>query len=140
MRPANQEAAVGIATACGPREDNQDCALALPEAGIYAVADGMGGLADGRAAAELAVETIRKLATTLRAELKAAISNSTISVAPVLENLFWEVNEAVRSATTERYAPARPPPSGCTLTVAIVVEEFLLIAHVGDSRLALNNG
>ena len=134
MHTAGMDGIAGVATACGPRADNQDCALSLPEAGLYVVADGMGGLADGRASARLAVETVAQAAESLQADLRQALHNPTVSVVDLLERLFWRVNDTVRTATAARHAPRTPPPSGCTLTLALVIDQVLVVAHVGDSR------
>jgi|GEM_PF-1026947 len=125
---------VGVATACGPRTDNQDCALALPGVGVYAVADGMGGLADGRASADSATGYVRGVADGLVRDLRTMRKGGSGSIADILEDLIWSANEAVREAGIKRHAPARPPRSGCTLTVAVVMDDTLYVAHVGDSR------
>lgn len=125
---------VGVSTALGPRSDNQDCALSLPELGVYAVADGMGGLADGYASAKAAVDHVQAIAGELVEDLRAARTTHTISVADLLEEVIWAANEAVRAAAIVRHAPSRPPRSGCTLTLAVIVDETLYVGHVGDSR------
>jgi len=127
----------GVATATGPRDDNQDAILSLPRHGVYAVADGMGGLADGRASAQTAVGAIASRASGLVDTLRRAQGSGEGQVADVLEELIWDANDAVRRAAVARHRPRRPPRSGCTLTVAIVVDDALYIAHVGDSRALL---
>ncbi len=125
---------VGVATACGPRHDNQDATAIVPEVGVYAIADGMGGLADGRASAQIAVEHVERVAHNLSLGLRGARTQNAASVAEMLEKVVWDANDAVRRASLERHAPSRPPRSGCTLTVVIVVGSSAYVAHVGDSR------
>lgn len=127
----------GVATVTGPRDDNQDAALAMPEVGVYAIADGMGGLADGRATARAAVAAVRRAAVGLVSAIRAAQRRGDGLVADVLERLIWAANDAVRDASQERHQSRRPPRSGCTLTVAILVDDSLYVAHVGDSRALL---
>src|SRR5260370_42074233 len=40
------------------RTNNEDCALIIPEIGLYLLADGMGGARAGEMASRLAVETV----------------------------------------------------------------------------------
>ena len=134
MSTPDTDRVAGVSTACGPRHDNQDCALVLPELGLYVVADGMGGLADGRASAAAAIASVERAAPELVASLRAARGSSDTSVADCLEGVVWDASEAVRAAAVQRHAPARPPRSGCTLTLAVVVDDALYVAHIGDSR------
>ena len=48
------------------RENNEDAVLGLPQCGVFAVADGMGGAAAGEVASRFTVEAIRDA---LRADL-----------------------------------------------------------------------
>ena len=128
---------VGIATATGPREDNQDASVALPTDGVYAVADGMGGLADGRASARVAVDSVAAQAPGLVERLRRLHGGDPGLVVDLLEEVLWVANDAVRRAAVVRHSPRRPPRSGCTLTVAILMDGSLFVVHVGDSRALL---
>src|SRR5260370_7952410 len=43
------------------RTNNEDCALILPEIGLYLLADGMGGARAGEMASRLAVDTVAQV-------------------------------------------------------------------------------
>lgn len=118
----------------GPRVDNQDAWLALPELGVYAVADGMGGLADGRHAADTSLAAIRSQAPEVVAALRASVGHDPAAVVDLLDGWVQSANRHVRLTALARHGP-RPPRSGCTLTVAVVLHpNRLLVVHVGDSR------
>jgi serine/threonine protein phosphatase PrpC len=104
------------------REHNEDRLLLLPDAGVFAVVDGMGGKAAGEKAAEIAV-----------AVLKANL-DSAVLLDPVLQ-----VHRAIVAANNEIYrmAEANSDWAGmaCVLTVAVVRGRKVIVGHVGDSRL-----
>lgn len=104
--------------------------LCGPMAYLYAVADGVGGVAGGRLASGLAVETI--------VEYLSETVGSYHAVAPGREHDFLEpLRQAVQRAhdrllstfgTDERHGPAT------TLTLALLVWPRAFVVHVGDSR------
>ncbi len=99
---------------------NQDAALALelPQGGLYAVADGMGGHAAGELAANLALDALSQHYLEGR------------SSPPV------RLAEAVQAANVAvvRHAVGEYVGMGTTLIAALIDRGALLIAHVGDSR------
>lgn len=104
------------------RDSNEDSFLELPEDGLFAVADGMGGHAAGEVASRLAVEALEE-------RLSGAPS------LPSAEQMAEAVREANRSIL--RDADENPGRSGMgtTLTsLALDVDGRWRIAHVGDSR------
>lgn len=107
---------------------NQDAVLAqsLPNGGLFAVADGMGGHAAGELAANLALDTVRQ-------QLAPGLHRS---AAPV------RLAEAVQAANMAvlRHAVGEYVGMGTTLLVGLVDRGALLIAHVGDSRAYLLRG
>ncbi|MEE2703972.1 MAG: PP2C family serine/threonine-protein phosphatase [Myxococcota bacterium] len=106
------------------RENNEDSALALPESGLFVVADGMGGHAAGEVASQLAVETVatqlsgRRIPKAIRGE------------AALLGAALVESNLAV-------YRKSREPGlegMGTTLTALLFRGRTATIAHAGDTR------
>jgi serine/threonine protein phosphatase PrpC len=96
------------------REGNEDSYLTL--APLFAVADGMGGHRGGEVASQLAVETLQRTFREGQGELPDQIQ---------------EANRAVfeRSVTDRQVAGM-----GTTLTVALLEDDRIRLAHVGDSR------
>jgi len=112
--------------------------VADPPLGLYVVCDGMGGGNAGEIAGALAVETIHAhLAEAARQADLPLIGpcNATVSApANRLASAIRAANDAVR-----RESWSRPDYAGMGTTVvaALLREEVLTIAHVGDSRLYL---
>lgn len=101
------------------REHNEDSFLVLPP--LFAVCDGMGGHAAGEVASSIAVETIAKEAP-LHADdvlLGAAVESANAAV--------------IEGASTGKGRPGM----GCTASCALIDENRMAIAHVGDSRIYL---
>lgn len=104
----------------GRRPNNEDCVLAEPEAGIFAVIDGIGGGPFGEEAAAIAHEVLRE-------RLRRS------DAAPERR-----LREAIALANNEIFRRTRPQPEmrgcGCVLVAAIVENGSVTIAHVGDAR------
>ena len=90
------------------------------------VADGMGGHAAGNVASALAAEVIRRI-----------VYSSVASVSALLDKAFTGANNAIRA-----YAANRPEVAGMgtTCTAIIIKNNFLWLAHIGDSRAYLIRG
>lgn len=112
-------AAYGV-THPGPRSTNEDSLLIDVEAGLFVVADGMGGHNAGEVASGLAIKTIGQF-----------IRGSADRSATRLE-------EAVRCANQEIFTAAaqRPEYAGMGTTVAAVLvnDHHATLASIGDSR------
>lgn len=109
------------------RDANEDSLLERPDAGLFAVADGMGGHAAGEVASRLAVETLE--------EVLAGPGGGAADGPPSAES----VASAVREANDRIRGDARENPSrsgmGTTLTaLATGPGGEWRIGHVGDSR------
>lgn len=104
------------------REHNEDSLAVAPP--LYVVCDGMGGHAAGEVASEIAVNVIadRAPATPDAAALGQAVE---------------EANLAIIQAAREGVGRAG---MGCTCTAAMLENERLIVAQVGDSRAYLLHG
>jgi protein phosphatase len=103
------------------REQNQDSILLLPDLGVYAVADGMGGHRGGQVASRLVTDGISRAALNADGPLDSA------RLAEILES----VNDAVHEAGL---ANEGLRAMGSTCVVTRVEEDAIHLAHVGDSR------
>ena len=103
------------------REINEDSAWMNPEAGIYCVADGMGGHLAGEVASRMAVEAVEALAQEQR---PAGILK--------LDAMMEQANARILE-----HARTHPECSGMgtTLSVLWFRDGYGFIAHVGDSRI-----
>jgi protein phosphatase len=117
----------GLSVAGPVREDNQDSIL-LPNASapnfpgsLHAIADGMGGHANGGLASSLAVQNLHKI-----------VRSSEISLPPAkaLQRALDVVNFEVYK-TSQQLGSGK---MGTTLTAAYVFGDTLYLLHVGDSR------
>jgi Serine/threonine protein phosphatase len=105
------------------RSNNEDSFLISEEHGLYLVADGMGGARAGEHASKLAVDTVLEV-----------VQRAPKPSADVLRDAFEEANRRVREAAMQ---DARLEGMGTTLVGALVVDDEILIASVGDSRVYL---
>ncbi len=114
---------VSAATRTGPHHAvNQDSYAALPESGLFAVADGMGGHAHG----ELASQSITRMLATV-AEPQAPLS---VRVALVEEGIS-AINDALRLRSAQL---VEGDIIGSTVAAALVGEGLLVCLWAGDSR------
>jgi PPM family protein phosphatase len=88
---------------------------------LAVVADGMGGMSQGEVASKLAVQIV--LEEPLTPNIKTPEQRH-----QWLISLFHKVNESVASHVKD---------GGTTLSVILAINEQLMIAHVGDSRIYL---
>ncbi len=117
----------------GPRRRNNEDAIAWDaELGLALVADGVGGNNGGEVASSTIVRSIKSdLKTALAGDGKRASARSG-------EYQSAMVHELVRRANQRILAMAARDPKlygmGATLVVALLVDDGIVVANVGDSR------
>jgi len=107
------------------REINEDNYLALPELGLFAVADGLGGHEAGEVASSLALKTLKEEIKKINLVKK---DNEYLNL---LKKIVNKANQAI-FLTAQKEKEKRG--MGTTLTVVWIRESNLYIAHIGDSR------
>ncbi|MBV9787736.1 MAG: protein phosphatase 2C domain-containing protein [Chloroflexi bacterium] len=123
------------------RELNEDSLLTMDwkmdaagraiNAGLYVVADGMGGHAGGEVASSLAVQNMASIAASALLEL-VADSGAGLGDAQ-LSDVALRASEQANMAVVQE-ARRRNNDMGTTLTFALVVGDRCVIGNVGDSR------
>lgn len=119
------------------RLQNEDCFLAEPTLGLYVVCDGMGGGNAGEVASRMAIDTIR-------AHIQHTVScgTSTDRVDPNLSQATNQLANAIRAANESIHKASWDRSTyvgmGTTVVAALISDNYLSIAHVGDSRLYLH--
>lgn len=125
-------------TDTGPvREHNEDSMLIDLEAGVFVVADGMGGHAAGEVASAMAVEAVHKtlVGDADPDETRLVRDHESEDPADVLrERLRYAMNQASIGIRREAEANPETKGMGTTLVVLVVDGEQAHLAHVGDSR------
>jgi PPM family protein phosphatase len=116
---------VGFGTDIGlKRSQNQDSGIAVPELGLFVVADGMGGHLGGEIASSMATEVISSVIQEAQKTPTWDPKNSII--------------EAIQKANQAIFDRALKESSlhgmGTTTTGLLFKDNLLTIGHVGDSR------
>ncbi len=123
-------------TITGRRRRNEDALLLAPEAGVYAVLDGMGGYAGGEVASALAAETIAEFFTAVAADPDAtwpyAIDPNRTLAQNRVDAAIRLANRRIRARRREQLALAA---MGSTVALLSVVGSRAVLGHVGDSRI-----
>ncbi len=97
--------------------------------GLYAVADGMGGVSAGEVASRLVVEALARHVTRDILEPRVASSDSTTDYGAILRTAAEQANMEVFNARQHAHTSM-----GSTLVAALLIGTQAYIANVGDSR------
>jgi serine/threonine protein phosphatase PrpC len=116
------------------RNHNEDALLSIPDAGIFVVADGVGGRACGEVASAICVEAFDEGRPALSARLRAYEASPTLDTRNAV---LGTIDEVLQVASRRIYETAEAEGrAGMTTTVVAMVigGNTAFIAHVGDSR------
>lgn len=100
------------------RDRNEDAVLDSPSIGVFAVADGVGGLGRGDEASSMTLHLLEMAAHQGIADRVALLDS--------ISDINRRVYAAGRKADSS-------PGMACTLTCLLILGETAIIAHVGDS-------
>ena len=103
------------------RDHNEDAVLERPQAGLWAVADGMGGHSAGDVASALVMQHLSLL------DADGSLSEVADRIDDALQNANSELRTLARQRNTQTI--------GSTVAVLAVRAQFALIAWAGDSRI-----
>jgi len=118
------------------RSINEDSLAVRDDLGLFVVADGMGGHAAGEVASQAAIEGIT-------AFVEATVAVSSDQTWPIPFNAAQSVNVnrldagfrmADRRIASEAAASANLRGMATTAVAALIVDDVVTLAHVGDSR------
>jgi protein phosphatase len=117
------------------RDHNEDCIESRPEIGLYVLADGMGGYNAGEVASGMATSLIADgLQETW--QLRDAARLGRDEAKALSEKL---ISEQIARANSAIFTTSQNNPEcagmGTTLVVCLFFDNFLTVAHIGDSRL-----
>jgi PPM family protein phosphatase len=117
------------------RDNNEDSIATLPEAGLVVLADGMGGYNAGEVASALATSTIT--AGIAQSWTAAALKGLDRDAAKALSQKAMQ--EQAKNANLAIYTAAQNDAQcadmGTTLVACLFYDNFVTVAHMGDSRL-----
>lgn len=117
------------------RSHNEDNLAILDEDHLYIVADGMGGHASGEVASKMCIETLRDFFRATSADPEATWPYKMDKSRGYEENrLITGVKLANLRIYESAQADAKLRGMGTTVVAILVVDDGVLIAHVGDSR------
>ncbi|GMV38742.1 MAG: hypothetical protein AMXMBFR64_04580 [Myxococcales bacterium] len=117
------------------RTNNEDSYAILPEYGLFAVADGMGGYLAGEVASRMAVDSVREFFEETRDDEDITWPYREEETLSYDEN---RLSVAIKLANGLIYRTAQRDPKckqmGTTIVTALFSDSGLAVAHVGDSR------
>lgn len=107
------------------RKENQDVAVAMPSQQLFMLADGMGGRPGGKLAADIATISIAN-------HVSAQAHPINFEEACIqLKEACWIANQEILSKSEQEQAYRG---MGTTMVLLWVLEDQVVVAHVGDSR------
>jgi len=119
----------GISDAGRTRPSNEDALLILADTGLFAVADGVGGLDAGDIASRTALQYLKDLCSLLPTPSKLC-STHPITKGPLqLEEMIVAINTRIYQ---QKIASGKNMAT--TLAMVQLCDEMVAVAHVGDSR------
>lgn len=125
---------IGLSDIGEKRKINEDSLYIENELGLYIVSDGIGGHAAGEVASKTAVnsvsERIRNHHDQIEKVKKGNVPHS--DAVRIVEKAIMETCREIYELATSRKELAG---MGCTLTLLLVVNNKIIIGHVGDTRL-----
>lgn len=117
------------------RSVNEDNFVCIDEDHLYVVADGMGGHASGEIASQMAIDTLREFFRATSADPEATWPYKMDKSRGYEEN---RLITSIKLANLRIFEAAQRDPKlrgmGTTIVGILVVEDGVLVAHVGDSR------
>lgn len=117
------------------RQHNEDNFSIVEEAGLYIVADGMGGHASGEVASKMAVDSIREFFEATAKDPDRTWPYKMDKSRGYEENrLITAIKLANLRIFEGAQKDAKQKGMGTTLVTVFAVQEGVYIAHVGDSR------
>ena len=127
--------AVSLTHAGRVRDENEDAVYCDPDAGLFILADGMGGHSSGKVASNRAINVIQDYLLNQRYENNFEWPFDPSSKLTELSN---HVSIALRVSNVRVYNEAQKNDDllgmGTTGLIAMVTDEEVVIGHVGDSR------
>jgi protein phosphatase len=122
-------------TITGRRRRNEDALLLAPEAGVFAVLDGMGGYDGGDVASSIAAQTITQFYATVAADPEATWPYAIDFGKTLAQN---RVDAAIRLANRRirEHREEQLGSMGSTVALLSVVgSRMAVLGHLGDSRI-----
>ena len=112
------------------RANNEDAFVSIPELGLLALADGMGGAASGEVASGIFADTVREV-------FLAGPTGSDEEAEECVRRAFLLANQRIRDLAARE--PAHKD-MGCTGEMVVFTGDGYVVGHVGDSRIYLFRG
>ncbi len=118
------------------RQGNEDSHCIAPELGLFVVADGMGGHAAGEVASRLAVDTIREwMAKYLSGAAMDTVGEPIPTCSREANFLVSSIHLANRAILDAAQRRPEYVGMGTTVVSALAMDDSVVLAHVGDSRI-----